>query len=365
MVTLYLKLFIGDITTYADDMSDLFVKCFTQLSVQIPIISTTLALISKSNRDFPSLVIQKLTSQLVDLVSEDDVLTSKLCLRALACLASCQVLDVGGRNGFGAVLNTLLDLVENEVLHENVNMLQASTQVSCYLLASTLPWCVTVLAATDDGSRALLQRIEKVVSKVVNEYKSPYDTGRPNAIFHENLWIEEEDQSEDVSSTDGPKGAACWDSIWASCNLASKLALKALNVANSSESLSAASIPSAFEIDFFTCSGSLVMPWLDSEIHAQLSADAVILIDKPATEISESASSGSDVLSAEASTSNTDAVEEKEKIVLEVPKFMTFDEDFSNKFSTAAKGIKSGKGLGSHTNLNGTKTVILLIILIL
>ena len=67
-------------------------------------IATLLSIISKSDRDFPSLVLQKLEFVFLNYLEEDDVMASKLCLRALASLASSKSLAVDGDAGFCSVL---------------------------------------------------------------------------------------------------------------------------------------------------------------------------------------------------------------------------------------------------------------------
>ena len=75
-------------------------------------IATLLSIISKSDRDFPTLVLQKLEFVTLNYLEEDDVLASKLCLRALASMASSKAISIDGGSAFLSVLQVL----RNEIL---------------------------------------------------------------------------------------------------------------------------------------------------------------------------------------------------------------------------------------------------------
>jgi predicted negative regulator of RcsB-dependent stress response len=56
---------LGDLQKSAADLSNLFVQCMSRLSVQTPSISTVLALISRDDHDFGSLVARKMGDALL------------------------------------------------------------------------------------------------------------------------------------------------------------------------------------------------------------------------------------------------------------------------------------------------------------
>jgi hypothetical protein len=125
------------------------------------VIATLLAVISKQNRDFPTVVLDKLCFIVTISMQEGDVLVAKLGLRCLACLASAQCLALDGDGGLSGVLAPLLEKVEIALadaaakpdpsrppiaLMQGDSEVQSQGAVACYLLASTLPWCAGALA---------------------------------------------------------------------------------------------------------------------------------------------------------------------------------------------------------------------------
>eukprot|EP01034_Spumella_vulgaris_P023991 gene23991-30278_t len=83
-----IMLSVDDLKEYANEISDIFVKCFSTLSLQSPIIATILSLIHVKNQTFTTLVVNKLQTRLLSALSEDDVITSKNILKTIACMAS-------------------------------------------------------------------------------------------------------------------------------------------------------------------------------------------------------------------------------------------------------------------------------------
>jgi len=84
------------------------VKCFSQLSVQTPIIASLLALVHTSEPDFTAQVADKLQARYLLAVAQDEVVTAKLLLRAVACLASALTFAVDGPGGLVEILAPLL-----------------------------------------------------------------------------------------------------------------------------------------------------------------------------------------------------------------------------------------------------------------
>jgi hypothetical protein len=105
------RFFSGDLSEFPEEISELFVKCFSQLSVQTPIFASLLALIHAQTPDFTAVVARKLQARYLQAVSSDAVPTAKLLLRAVACLAACGSFALEGQGGLVEVLQSLLDIV--------------------------------------------------------------------------------------------------------------------------------------------------------------------------------------------------------------------------------------------------------------
>ena len=208
---LYLFFFIttDDLTNFEKEISDLFVQCFSQLSVQVPILSALLALVFKANRIFPKIVIEKLSAKLLVTLKKDDVQTSKLIMRTFACLTSSNCIVLSGSDSFFEILETLNDIVEsswfqpknsNNIIHTNGNsngnddndkaILDYHGQITAYLLATTIPWIITIFSSnsptTSDKteSKIILLKIKNTLVRVCTDWQSPYEVGGTQAIFH-------------------------------------------------------------------------------------------------------------------------------------------------------------------------------------
>lgn len=83
-------------------------KCFSQLSVQTPIIASLLALVHTHEPDFTAQVADKLQARYLLAVAQDEVVTAKLLLRAVACLTSALSFAVEGPGGLVEILAPLL-----------------------------------------------------------------------------------------------------------------------------------------------------------------------------------------------------------------------------------------------------------------
>ncbi len=95
----------------------MFVKCFSQLSVQTPIIATLLALLHAQEPEFSALVVDKLQTRYLAAVAQDEVVVAKLLLRAVSCLSSALTFAVEGSGGLVEILTPLLALLtEGRVL---------------------------------------------------------------------------------------------------------------------------------------------------------------------------------------------------------------------------------------------------------
>ena len=138
----------GDIVTYAEEIGDLFLKSFMTLPMQTPILATLLALIHRKNSSFVDLVVNKISRQIAVSIENDNIMQLKLLLRAIACLASCNVIACNGDNGLIDVLSTLAKLVTVDA-KKNPQQCYHNSNVrleAVYLLASILPYCADTLA---------------------------------------------------------------------------------------------------------------------------------------------------------------------------------------------------------------------------
>ena len=96
----------------------------TSLPLQCPIVATLLALIFRCEPDFCATVLEKLQAALVRALADDEALTAKLALRALAVLAEGGVSRVCARAFVRvSVLSALISVFSR----------------CCIFLASTLP----------------------------------------------------------------------------------------------------------------------------------------------------------------------------------------------------------------------------------
>lgn len=165
---------------YSEEISDIFIQCFTTLSIQVPIIATLLAVIFKSDSKFPIIVVEKLSRKLLLSLGDDDVQVSKLVLRAIASLTASNCMLSSGPGSITSVLETFLDITESSFLKEKLDY---QGQVTAFLLSSTLPWIASKLN-TDDEGKSVLERSKKILEKVLNQWISPYEVGGQQAIFH-------------------------------------------------------------------------------------------------------------------------------------------------------------------------------------
>ena len=107
-VNAFLLLSAGDLKAYPAEISDLVVKCFSQLSVQTPILASMLALIHTHEPEFTALVADKLQTRYLQAVAQDEVVVAKLLLRAVTCLSGALTFAVEGNGGLVEILTPLL-----------------------------------------------------------------------------------------------------------------------------------------------------------------------------------------------------------------------------------------------------------------
>ena len=229
-------------------------------------------------------------SRLLEALQQDEVQVAKLALRAVACLGSsnCVVLrsDNGGISG---LLQTLGSIAESSWLQIDessaaatasssgssrsslpTHVLSHKGQVAAFLLASTVPWIAPALAgAAVDSSVAtgeqrngneILALIRMVCERVCSNWRSPYEVGGQQAIFHVSIVHATDDGDDGLAGVagvgpKGPKGAACWDSLWEACRIAVDVIDMSLAAAGSGTS--------------FVAPSCMCVPWvaLNEDLH--------------------------------------------------------------------------------------------------
>lgn len=206
----------GDIKDFADEISDVFIQCISNLSMQGPIYSTLIAMIYKQDINFPALIVSKLNKALLESLDEDNVSVSKLILRSIASLASCNCINVSGQGGLVDLLTSLLSVAQGD----GVDILTPEREVATFLLASTMPYCAVVLGNYPEGIE-IRSNINAYLSHVLTSIHSCYDIGGKLALFHVKTEVDMEDGGETVYlTTNGPSNAACWDTLYESCVMA-------------------------------------------------------------------------------------------------------------------------------------------------
>lgn len=218
------------IESHPEEIAELFVKSISTLSAQIPIIATTLSLIHQSSDSFTTLVVSLIQTHLVNSLSKDDVITSKLALRALAVLASGNCIAIDGEFGFLALLTLLLKnssescVVKNtsESSGESVIDMSSEGKVLTYLLAETLPWIAPALLGSLEGSE-FLQLTKDHFDQVLMGYRSCYDINGKQSLFHAYYQVPDPESEADIGFhvlSSGPADVCCWDTLWEAVNTA-------------------------------------------------------------------------------------------------------------------------------------------------
>jgi hypothetical protein len=174
---------------FPEEIAGLFVKCFSQLSVQSPLLASVLALVHSREASFSALVVERLQQRLLAAVAEDDVPSAKLLLRSVACLAGCGIFEVEGAGGLLDCLNGLLGPLAAE-LAEDVNRDTATplrlshvAQTAAFLLANTLVWAAPAIY-TLSGAASFLSTAHNALHTVVTRWCSPYSVGGLQAVFN-------------------------------------------------------------------------------------------------------------------------------------------------------------------------------------
>jgi hypothetical protein len=212
---------VGDINDFADEISDVFIQCISNLSIQVPIYSTLISMIYKQDIDFPAVVVSKLNIALLKSLDEDNVSVSKLILRSIASLASCNCINISGQGGLVDLLTSLLTVAQGD----GDNILTPEREVATFLLASTMPYCAVVLGNYAEGID-IRTSINTYLSHLLTNIHSCYDIGGKLALFHVKTEVETTDMEGGETiylTTNGPSNAACWDTLYESCLMATDI----------------------------------------------------------------------------------------------------------------------------------------------
>jgi len=247
---------VGDLPLFPDDISDVFVKCMSSLSVQSTAVSTLLGLIYRRDATFPAIVVRKLGDALINALKQNNINVGKVALRSLAALTCSKCLVAEGDGSLLSILDILVNRVEIDwKAAQSAADISVEGKVAMFLLASTIPWMAPVLSCTQGAQFA--ERVLPIFQRFENEYQSVYDLGGNCAIFHAYAATVDDDgnvmTAEDKAALcDGPAGSACWDTLWASVHFA----VESLQKANASD---------------FSKPSCMLTPWegLEEELSAE------------------------------------------------------------------------------------------------
>ena len=179
-------------TNFAGEISDIFIQCFSSLSVQTSIVASLLSLLFKSNRVFPAIVVEKLSAKFLVCVSKDEVQTAKLLLRAMASLVASNCVLLSGPNSILDLLDSLNSVTESSWIRSTEDsvekpVLDHQGQVTAYLIATAIPWLATAFTAdTVNAAEAneILLRLGKSCERVCAEWQSPFEVDGQQSVFH-------------------------------------------------------------------------------------------------------------------------------------------------------------------------------------
>ena len=129
-------------------------------------------MVFKSNRIFPSLVVEKLTARFIVALQKDEVQTAKLLLRSMASLASSNCVRLSGENSLFSILEVLNDVTERSWVPRKEGssekaVLDHQGQVTAYLVATAIPWVLTSFNEPSMLPAAAIDEAKVVLSKLV------------------------------------------------------------------------------------------------------------------------------------------------------------------------------------------------------
>lgn len=218
-----------DLKEFCDGISDIFAECLSALPAQIPVIATLTSLLSGRGEVgpvFAARVLDRLGARLSEAFAVGDVLTTKLVLRAFACLSSSGSLAVDGTSGLCALLDVFLDVAY--AAWDSATGLAPDGRAAIYLLAHTLPWSLGALLKSESGSERV-GRSMLLFARVVSEWTSPFSPTGSKAVFLYDAVPEDAADGTAHISLGPAAGPVCWDTLWE----ASKYAMDMITQAQS------------------------------------------------------------------------------------------------------------------------------------
>lgn len=201
-----------DMDTYQEELSDYFIKCFQQLSMQIPIYAALLSKLYQDKRSFVVLVIDKLQKAFLVSIETNEYVVSKLLLRALVCMSNYGLIV-----NLPQVLQIIMNILEGEIsLYESQSKSEASAQsmVLITLLGQVIVWGIPSLTQSVEGS-AMVIAVRSMLQRYQIYWKNPFNLNQRQSVLH-TLPIDVQDMlAEDipiavslVSSTNTPASTA-------------------------------------------------------------------------------------------------------------------------------------------------------------
>ena len=161
---------LGDISLFDSEISDVFVKALSTLSVEIPILVTFLSLLYQKNSSFLSILFTKLTASLLESLSSNSVkgiFSAKMQLRSLVCFAVTGIISV----------EEMIQILEI--------FLSSSSSFMAYLLLTTIPYLLPKLSSIFSSTevQSFLSKVEVFTERVCSQWSSEFNLHGKRAIF--------------------------------------------------------------------------------------------------------------------------------------------------------------------------------------
>jgi hypothetical protein len=208
---------------FPDQISDTFIKSFEQLSPQIPIYSTVLALLHNVHKqtEFTTLVLQKIQSNYIQHLSQGRIVTAKLLLRVLVCLTCCKAFALEGSGSMLEILESLYLVIENGLPATTEEELSEDSAQCAFLLASGLIWSLESNGGVfheSAAARAFLDKSATLFRSILESYASPFAVNGCQAMLHRySLPETDEGDEQSVPLGLGVHGAKDGNSSWKGC----------------------------------------------------------------------------------------------------------------------------------------------------
>lgn len=187
---------------FPQEIATLFIKCFSQLSIQVPIYASLIALLHNIHKqtNFASLIVVQLQQQYIEQLSKGAITTAKLLLRALASLTCARAFALEGAGGLLEVLESLYLIVENSLPNnsEEGEELAEDGRECAFLLAHTLLWTAEAngVFLQSAAGTAFQTKCVELFEAMLKSYASPFGAGHRQAMLYR--YAAPEDES-DVS----------------------------------------------------------------------------------------------------------------------------------------------------------------------